>query len=122
MKEFTFPAWCRYGKLDSNESLVDVELTDEEAERLVTYGTDGEVYYDGFYECAALKDIYKKVYDIANAQITEELRFWMAEEEEDSEISKLPNWKASDHYSIGVEFPTEFEEIINSKYEEEGTD
>ncbi len=76
MKEFTFCAWCRFGKGDSGETLVDVELTDEEAEQLIKYGTQPDVYYGEFSECKELKDLYQKIYSIAVDQITEELREW----------------------------------------------
>ena len=32
MKEYTFSAWCNYGKGDFGESWIDVDLTDEEVE------------------------------------------------------------------------------------------
>lgn len=110
MKEFTFPAWCNYGKGDSGESWIDVELTDEEAERLVKYGTQSEIYYNEFYRCEELKDIYQKVYAIAVRQITDELREfgdWLDEEKQNNS-----EWKVDDTYMCGVEFPRDFEEML----------
>ena len=109
MREFTFIAWCRFGKGDSGETEVDVELTDEEAERLITYGTKANIFYDGFSECKELKDIYKKVYSIAVAQMTEEMRDYG-----DLDEDKLnnPNWAVDDSYACGVNFPIGFEDML----------
>lgn len=117
MKEFTFCAWCRFGKGDSGETWIDVELTDEEAERLVKHGTQTEVYYHGFSECEELKDLYQKIYAIAVDQITEELREggdWI-----DDEDARNPDWKADDTYACGVNFPDEFEDMLVEEDEDE---
>jgi hypothetical protein len=114
MKEFTFPAWCRYGKGDSGESWIDVELTDEEAERLIKYGTQAEIYYDGFSECEKLEDIYKKVYALAVKQMTEEIR-----EFGDDDHTNDPDWVVDDTYACEVEFPSEFEDLLVEEDENE---
>lgn len=117
MKEFIFPAWCKSGKFCSGETLVEVSLTDEEAERLVKYGTDPQVLYSyrGFYNCGALHDIYDKVYKIAVVQITQELIEWMDEDDEDeAKILNDPNWRADDLYEVGVGFPREFEKLVKN--------
>ncbi len=118
MKEFTFTACCRIGKLDSGESWVDVELTDEEAERLIKYGTQPDIFYNGFDECEELEDLYDKVYEIAVEQITDELRDSdMLEDEERDD----PNWRADDLYSCFVNFPSEFEDmLIDEEEDDEG--
>ena len=108
MKEFTFPAYCTYGKGDSGESWIDVELTDKEAERLIKYGTQAELYYNGFYECKEIKDIYDKIYSLAVAQMTEELRNGDLCEE----YANNPNWYVDDTYQCGVNFPDEFEDML----------
>ena len=110
MKEFTFIAGCSYGKGDSGESYVDVELTDEEAELLIKYGTQADIYYDGFYKCKELKEIYNKVYKIAIEQMTEEVKDyadWLEEEKKNDD-----NWKIDDDYPCEVLFPFEFEVIL----------
>ena len=112
MKDFIFPAWCKSGKFCSGETIVEVSLTDEEAERLVKFGTDPQVLYSfrGFYNCRALNDIYNKVYEIAVIQITQELLEWMSEDdEEEAAILNNHNWRADSLYEIGVGFPREFE-------------
>ena len=113
MKEFTFVAYCTFGKGDSGESWIDVELTDEEAERLIKYGTQTEIYYNGFSQCNELKDIYKKIYALAIDQMTEEARDyaeWLSEEDRNN-----PNWKVDDDYHCGVNFPFEFEELLEEE-------
>lgn len=106
MKGYEFPAWCSFGKGDSGESIVYFELTDEEAARLEATAKDPDIYYDGFYEAEDLADIYKKVYAAAVEQITDELR------DADLDIPADENWEADDTYAVGVEFPTEFEDLF----------
>lgn len=116
MKEFTFCAWCRFGKGDSRETWIDVELTDEEAERLIKYGTQAEIYFDGFSECEELEDIYKKVYALAVEQMTEEIREFGCDDHTDD-----PSWIVDDTYACGVNFPNEFEDMLVEEDEDEKT-
>lgn len=109
MKEYTFIAYCTFGKGDSGESWIDVELTDEEAERLIKYGTQPDIYYNGFRRCKELEDLYHKIYAIAVDQMTEELRDFGDLEEN---YARDPNFKVDDLYHCGVNFPTEFEELL----------
>jgi hypothetical protein len=115
MKEFTFTAYCTFGKGDSGESWIDVELTDEEAEMLIKYGTQAEVYYNGFYECKELKELYDKIYALAVEQMTEEMRDFG---DLDDEYVNNPNWKVDDTYHCGVNFPSEFEDMLVDEEEE----
>lgn len=104
MREFTFTAWCNYGKGDSGESWINVWLTDEEAERLLHYGTKAEIFYEGFDKCEELKDLYAKIYEIAVAQITEEIKDGCGMKED-----YKPEWRADNTYQCGVNFPNSFE-------------
>lgn len=112
MKEYTFIACCTFGKGDSGESYVDVELTDEEYDRLIKYGTQPDIYYNGFSRCKDLADLYKRIYDIAIDQMTEEMRDFGDLEEK---YASDPDWKVSDIYSCGVNFPFEFEELFEDE-------
>lgn len=109
MKTITFPAFCNFGKGDSGESWVDVELTDEEYDRIMKYGTNADFYYKEFYYCKELKDLYDKVYAQAIDQMTEEMRDFGDLEEK---YANDPNWKIDDLYYCGVHFPFEWEELI----------
>lgn len=109
MKEFTFTAYCRFGKGDSGESFLDVELTDEEAEKLVYYGTQTDIYYNGFSCCEELKDLYTKLYNLAVDQMTEEMRDYG---DLDEKYANNPNWRIDDLYPCGVNFPFEFEDML----------
>lgn len=113
MKEFTFTAWCERGSRGIGETFVDVELTEKEAKKLVRYGTKSDIFYDGFAECEQLKDIYEKVYAIAVAQMTDEIRDFGSQI--DGENIDDPNWKVDDVYRCGVEFPEEFEEMLDEE-------
>lgn len=117
MKEFTFPAWCSYGKGDTGESWVTVQLTDREARRLKKYGTKARIYYGGFFQCEELKDLYDRIYNIAVAQMTEELR---AFGDLDEKYANDPNWKTDDVYGCGVNFPEEFEELLTAEFDSDG--
>ena len=112
MKEFTFTAWCRFGKGDSGETWIDVELTDEEAERLVYYGTQSDIYYNEFYRCEELKDLYKKIYTIAVDQMTQEMKDFG---DLDEKYANNPNWKITELYPCGVNFPFEFEDLLSDE-------
>lgn len=105
MKEFTFIAYCTFGRGDSGESWIDVELTDEEAERLVKFGTQPDIYYNGFSRCKELEALYQKVYAIAVDQMTEEMRDFGDEVHSD-------DWQVDDNYACGVNFPKEFEDML----------
>ena len=83
---------------NGNDWEEDVEVTDEEyarLERAYKEGTD-------FYRCEAVKDIYDRVWDIANQSATASLL------EFDEDIAKKykddENFKASDLYYITVEY------------------
>jgi hypothetical protein len=107
MKEFTFTAYCTFGKGDSGETEVDVELTDEEAERLIKFGTRSDIYYNGFSRCRELEDLYKKIYALAVKQMTQEMIDFGDEDHSDD-----PNWQVDDDYACGVNFPSEFEDML----------
>ena len=109
MKEFTFTAYCTFGKGDSGETLVDVVLTNEEAERLIKYGTQTDIYYNGFSRCKELEDLYGKIYTLAVDQMTEEMRDFG---DLNAEIANDPNWKVEDLYPCGVNFPRQFEDLL----------
>lgn len=109
MKEYTFIAYCTFGKADSGESWIDVELTDEEAEKLIKFGTQPDIYYNGFSRCKELEDLYQKIYALAVEQMTEEMRDFG---DLDEKYANDPNWEVDDLYACGVNFPTEFEELL----------
>lgn len=105
MKKYTFTAYCTFGKGDSGETEIEVELTDEEAEMLVKFGTQPDIYYSGFYLCKELKDLYNKIYTLAVDQMTEEMNDFGDEEHPD-------DWRVDDTYACGVNFPREFEDML----------
>ena len=110
MREFTFTAWCRYGKGDSGESWIDVELTDQEAERLFHYGTKAEIFYNGFDQCEELKDLYQRIYKLSVDQMTQEVK-------DASCLGDLykPEWRIDDTYQCGVNFPNSFEYCLTEE-------
>jgi hypothetical protein len=109
MKDYIFTAYCTFGKGDSGETEIEVELTDEDAERLVKFGTQPDIYYNGFSRCKELEDLYQKIYALAVDQMTEEMRDFGDLEKK---YANDPNWKVDDLYACGVNFPTEFEDLF----------
>ena len=109
MKEFTFTAYCQFGKGDSGETFLDVELTDKEVEELLHYGTQAEIYYNGFSRCEELKELYLKLYALAVDQMTEEMRDYGYLDEK---YASDTNWRIDEIYPCGVMFPFEFENML----------
>ena len=99
MRSFDFPAYISFGKLDNAETIVTIELTDEEAQR-VTHAIAEDLYFH-LDECEAITDIYEKVYEAAVNQITQELS-----ESDWCDDAKDPFWRADYLYHIGVNFPS----------------
>lgn len=106
MKKYTFSATTDLG--GDGETYFDVELTEEASALLEEYGKQSSVYYDGFSECKELEELYNRVYKLAVAILTEELREY--EEFEDDEESE--DWQADDTYAVEVLFPSEFEDML----------
>jgi hypothetical protein len=112
MKEYTFTAYCTFGKGDSGESWIDVALTDEESERLIKFGTQPDIYYNEFSRCKELEDLYQKIYALAVDQMTQEMRDFGDLEEK---YANDPNFKVDDLYACGVNFPREFEDQLTEE-------
>ena len=75
----------------------DVEVTEEEYERLKKALSSGR----DFYDCEEVRDIYNRVYDIADEGATETL---LANNEDIAEKYKGDkNFKASDLYQIDIQ-------------------
>lgn len=88
----TFDYWLSFGKGDSGEAYIDVEITEEEYERLKEAQ---EICYD-FDECEAVADIYNRIYELAEEDATRDLR---------AEGILKDDQRASDLYPIGVNYP-----------------
>ena len=91
----TFLCGTSYSPSDWEE---DIEVTEEEHERLTTAMKTGK----DFYNCEDVKDIYNRIYDIVDESATESLL------EYDEDIQKKygdnADFKASDLYSIFIQF------------------
>lgn len=110
MKEFTFPAWCKFGPGDYGETEVEVFLNEEQAEILVKYGTQSDIYYGRFSKCKELSEIYELVYNEAVDLITYEVR-----SSGDYKCPRGKKWKADQMFECGVEFPKQFEKMFDQK-------
>jgi hypothetical protein len=110
MRNYTFIAYCTFGRCDSGETEVEVELTDEEAAKLIKLGTQPEIFYNGFSRCKELEDLYTKIYNIAVDQMTKEMIDFGSEDHSDN-----PAWQVDDDYACGVNFPREFEDQLSEE-------
>ena len=95
----TFNCTMMNGTGDGSDWDIDVNVTNEEVERLKKAMESGK----DFDECEEVSDIYDRLYDIANESATEDL---LDNDEEFQEYyEEDETTTASDFYSIKVEFP-----------------
>lgn len=67
----TFDYSLSFGKGHSGEGYIEMELTDEECKRLQVAQESGEE----FIYCKLVKDIYDRVYELADEDATQDLIF-----------------------------------------------
>lgn len=91
----TFNYSIIFGKGDGAESCVEMEVADEEYERLQEAQESGE----DFEDCELVEDIYERVYELADEDATQDLMD-MGELDEDCE-------RASELYPIVIDYPEE---------------
>lgn len=120
MKEFVFPAYISFGKMDNAETEVRVVLTDEEAamlEEAAKKDPEGRIA-----DCEELGALVDRIYDAADEQFTKELLESDREYHTEYCRDDDPDWKASWEYGIGVNFPEELAEkyrYAEEEYDEE---
>lgn len=90
---FTFLFGC-----NGNDWEEDVEITEEEYARLNKYYNAGK----DFCRCQEIKDIYERVWDIANQSATESLLEF--DEDIADKYKDDDTFKASDLYQITVQY------------------
>lgn len=83
-----------FGRGDSGESYIEIELTEEEYERFQEAQESGE----DFCDCESVADIYERAYELADEDATQDL--FDADMLDEGE-------KASELYSIVIDFPEE---------------
>ena len=90
----TFDYSLNYGKGDSGEAYIEMELTDEEYERLHVAQESGEE----FIYCKLVEDIYERAYELAEEDATNDLI--------DAGVLDQGR-RASESYPIEVYYPEE---------------
>ena len=81
-----------FGKGDASESYIEMEITEEEYERLKEAEESGEEFMD----CESVEDIYNRAYELADEEATQDLI--------DADV--LDEYtKASELYPIEIYFP-----------------
>ena len=91
----TFLCGTSYSPSDWEE---DIEVTEEEYERLTTAMETGK----DFYDCEEVKDIYNRIYDIIDKSATSDLLAY--DEDIQKKYGDDADFKASDLYSIFIQF------------------
>lgn len=91
----TFLCGTSYSPSDWEE---DIEVTEEEYERLSTAMKTGK----DFYDCDEVKDIYNRIYDIVNETATADLLAY--DDDIREKYGNDANFKASNLYSIFIQF------------------
>jgi len=91
----TFLCGTSYSPSDWEE---EIEVTEEEYERLTTAMKTGK----DFYDCEEVKDIYNRIYDIVDESATADLLAY--DEDIKSKYGNNADFKASDLYSIFIQF------------------
>jgi hypothetical protein len=87
------------GTGDGTDWDIDVDITEEEIERLKKAKNSGK----DFQDCEEVADLYDRLYDLANESATEDL---IDNDEEFQEYyEEDETTTASDFYSISVEYP-----------------
>jgi hypothetical protein len=84
--------------LDGSDWDMDVDVTEEEYERLKKAEESGKT----FWECEEVRDIYMRVYDMANESATEDLKDY--DEDFCERYEEDESLKADDLYSVNVHF------------------
>lgn len=95
----TFNCTMMNGTGDGSDWDIDVDITEEEFERLEKAKVSGK----DFDECEEVSDIYDRIYDIANQDATEDLID--NDEEFQGYYEEDETTMASDFFSITVDFP-----------------
>lgn len=88
----TFEYWVSFGKGDYGESYIEMEITEEECERL----RKAEEVCEDFYKCEMVADIYERAYELADREATANLQA-------DGILAK--DKRASEVYPIEVCYP-----------------
>lgn len=122
MANYHFGAWVSFGKGDSGETEFDLELTDEEFERMEALRKTPADEREEFRNCKALNDIYKKAYEAAVSLITfEQIEYAEYEPDDwDEEVKGRP-WRADDTFPVTVTVPWQWEDD-EEELEDEDTD
>lgn len=100
-----FDYWLSFGKCDSGEGYFEMEITEEEYERLKKAFMSGEE----FYKCESVKDIYDRAYNLANKEATSDLT---------AEGILEKGKEADDIYPIGVNYPFAYD-AFEDEYEDD---
>lgn len=108
--KYIFGAWVRFGKGDSGETEFELELTDEEFERMEALRNTPADDREEFCECESLSDIYDKAYEAAVAQITMEQIDYSEYDPDWDEAEKGRPWRVDDTFPVTVTVPWQWDD------------
>ena len=109
MAKYHFGAWVSFGSGDSGETEFEIELTEEEFERMEALRLTPSDDREEFYSCSALKDIYEKAYEAAVAQITREQLDYADYDPNWDEESEGRPWRVDDDFPVTVTVPWQWD-------------
>ena len=119
MKTFTFPYYISFGKGDSVDCEITIELTDEDAARLVTSANEGGRFR--LREDESIEDIYDAVFTaimdrekqalMDDPEPVEDALSWEDDYDPDAEITEEQIDAYLDELDMDVNYPEELQEL-----------
>ena len=108
-KKLEFVAHTVFGKCDSVDWILNMDVSEEEYERLL----EASKKNDDFFRAKEVRDIYARVYDEAVNRATANFLENDPEMVEDylEDDQTIEEWQADDVYEIGVDFPSSWKNI-----------
>lgn len=108
--KYHFGAWVGFGKGDSGETEFDLELTNEEFERMETLRKTPADDREEFCHCVSLRDIYDKAYEAAVSLLTlEQIEYGEYEPDWDGDEEGRP-WQVDDTFTVTVTVPWQWDD------------
>lgn len=109
MREFFIDAYCKCENHVFSGYTIRVVLSETEAQRLISIGSNPKTYYRRFYRCEELKDIYDKIYKDAVEEMT---ALYRSLSTTDKSCIRSEDWSIDKSFECWIEFPKEIEKLI----------
>ena len=97
MSTYEFPAWVKYGKHESGETTMSLDLPERDVARLRAVLMEED--HEAFYRCDAVSDIYRYLHSFAAYEIETKLHEMFDKEDDESHD------RGREKYSFYIDFP-----------------